>query len=42
MYREFGECCGEGKAPHIGPYLPIKIVCGPLKGWGGDGLLIEL
>ena len=25
-FLEFGKCCGEeGKAPHMGPYLPIEI-----------------
>ena len=52
--RGVWECCGrEGKAPHIGPYLPIKICMPPVycvvwyrgiahQRGGGVAVLIEL
>ena len=40
---EWGVLWEKGKAPHMGPYLPVKIVCAPnilcsmVYGWTTEG-----
>ena len=43
VWAVWGSVVGKGKAPHMGPYLPVKIVYGVwYRGWGGDAVFIEL